>query len=269
MRISPELRSRLSAPTRVLLAPAGPVSSWLERVVGLQLVDRGAALGAQAFGALIPLMIVYGSVVPLVDSHRFSNDLIRRLKLSGATATTISQTIAPTNQVAHSVTVLSFVLVIVSALSFARAVQRLYEHTYELAASGIRGTPWHLLWIALIPIYITIRPPLSSLGGTIVHIVISLAIGAVAWLATPYILLGRRVAWRRLVPGAVVTAASMTILGIVSLVYLPRSLTSSASQFGAIGVAVAVLSWLMVAGFVLVGSAAAGAVALEWVEHRQ
>jgi purine-cytosine permease-like protein len=39
---------------------------------------------------------------------------------------------------------------------------------------------------------------------------------------------------------------------------MPRTVASSARQFGVIGVAFALLSWLIAAGFVLVGAAAAG-----------
>jgi membrane protein len=244
---------------RLLLAPSKPLALWLECLGSLQAVDRAVALGALAFSALFPLLIVYSAIVPLSEAHRFAGQLIKRLNLSGTTAQSISEAFAPSSTVAHSLTVLGCVLVLASALSLARALQRLYELAYGLPAIGFRGTHWHLLWIALIPIYLSVRPLIADIAGGWWHVVGSLLLGVVEWLATPYILLGRRVPWRQLRLGAALTAVGMTALGAFSLVYLPHSISSSAKQFGTIGIAFALLSWLVLAGFVLVGSAAGAA----------
>jgi membrane protein len=259
----------LEGPVRLLLAPAGPLAAWLERLVAVQAMERGIGLGAQAFSTLIPLVIVYSSVVPLSDAHSFGDRVVERLKLSGTAAASVREAIAPPSAVAHSVTVLGFVLVVISALSFARALQRLYELSYQLPGVGVRGTHWHLLWIALLPIYISLRPLVAGIADGWWRIAGSLLLGGCVWSTTPYILLGRRIAWRRLLPGAGLAALSMTVLSGVSLVYLPHSVSSSAEKFGAIGVAFALLSWLILACCVLVGAATAGAVALDRIERRR
>jgi membrane protein len=269
MRIPLRVPSALQGPMRLLSAPAGPIAAWLERLVALQAVDRGVALGAQAFSALIPLTIVYGAVVPFVDAHNFADRLVQRMHLRGAAAQSVREAVAPSAAVANSVTVISFVLVVFSVLSLARALQRLYELSYELPSVGVRGTPWHLLWIATLPVYLSLRPLVAGIASGWWHAVGSVLLAALVWLATPYILLGRRMHWRRLLPGALLTGLAMTTLSVASVIYLPHSVTSSSSRFGTIGVAFALLSWLVVAGFVLVGSAAAGAVALKWLEERR
>lgn len=255
--------------TRLLLAPSGPLARWLERLAAVQAVDRGVALGALAFSSLFPLLIVYSSVAPLANAHDFAQRIIDRLKLSGAAAQSAREVFAPSAAVAHSITVIGFVLVIASALSLARALQRLYELSYELSPAGIRGTPWHLLWIALIPAYLSVRPLVAGIAGGWWHVAGSLLVGVLAWLATPYVLLGRRLSWRELLPGAIVAALGMTTLAGFTLIYLPHSISASAKQFGTIGVAFALLSWLVLAGFVLVGSAAGGAAILKWMEERR
>lgn len=242
---------------------------WLERLVAVQAVDRGVALGAQAFSALFPLLIVYSAVAPLADAHDFAQQIVDRLKLSGAAAQSVREAVAPPSSLSQSITVLGFLLVVASALSLARALQRLYELSYELPSAGIRGTPWHLLWILLIPFYLSLRPLVVELAGGWWHIAGSLILGFAVWLLTPYVLLGRRLTWQRLLPSAVLAALGMTALAGFSIVYLPHTISSSAQQFGTIGVAFALLSWLVLAGFVLVGSATGGAAASQWLEGRR
>jgi membrane protein len=262
----PGVRRRIARPVHVLLAPGKPIAAWLERLAGMQFVERSVTIGAQAFAALIPLMIVYSAVVPLADARSFAQRLIEKLKLSGSAAESVHQAIAPPGTVAEGVSVLGFLILVVAALSFARAMQRMYETAYKLPASGMKGTPWHLLWIALIPAYLTLRPVIAALAGGLWHAIGSLLLAVAAWLITPYILLGRRMSARRLAPGALITAAGMTGLSVASLIYLPHSLSSSARNFGTIGVAFAILGWLIGGGFVLAASAAAGAVALERID---
>ncbi len=253
---------------RLLLAPSGPIAAWLRRLANLQAVDRGVALGALAFSALFPLLIVYSAVAPVKSTHEFAQHVVERLRLTGAAAQSAREVFAPSSAVAHSITVIGVVLVVASSLSLARALQRLYELAYDLPAAGVRGTPWHLLWIVLIPIYVSLRPLIADLAGGWWHIAPSLALGAVAWLLTPYVLLGRRMDWRQLLPGAALASLGMTALAGFSLVYLPHSITSYAHRFGVIGVAFALLSWLVLAGFVLVGTVAGGSVALEELQRR-
>lgn len=268
MRIPLRLADTQRGPLRLLLAPAGPLAAWLERLAAVQFVDRAVALGALAFSALFPLLIVYSAVAPLKSANSFAESIVARLHLSGAAAGSVREVFAPTAAVAHGVTVIGFLLVLFSALSLARALQRLYELCYELPAAGIRGTPWHLLWLALIPVYFSLRPLVAGLGGGVWRAIGSLLLGVAAWLLTPYVLLGRRLDWRELLPGAALTAIGMTVLMAFSLVYLPHSLTTAAKQFGAIGIAFALLSWLVLAGFVVVGTAAAGAVARQLLYPR-
>ena len=75
---------------------------------------------------------------------------------------------------------------------------------------------------------------------------------------TPYLLLGRRLPWRRLVLQAALTALGLTALGIWSAIYMPAAIESSASAYGAIGVAFAMLTWLWGLGIVLVAAAVYG-----------
>jgi membrane protein len=228
------------------------------------------ALAAQAFSALIPLLIVYSAVVSFDDGQSFADDVIERFDLEGAAARSVEQAFTSSQTVEDSASVLGILLVIISALSFSRGMQRLYEGAYRLPQLGMRNTRWGLAWIALLVVYATVRPWIAGLfDGDLAQVISSLCLAVALWIATPYLLLGKRLHGRDLMPGAALAAIGMSALGVSSVVWFPPTLESSADQFGVMGVAFALLSWLVAAGFVLVITATGGAVTTEWIRGRR
>jgi len=238
--------------------------SWATRFVDVQGVDRAMALAAQAFSALIPLLIVTSAVISRDDGESFADDLIDRFDLTGSTADSVELAFTSSQTVENSISVLGLLLLTVAALSFTRGLQRLYEGAYGLPSRGYRNTPWGLAWLAVIALYATLRPVLAGVfNDGAVRAGASITLAAGAWTITPHLLLGRRLEWRRLVPGGLLTALGMTLLEASSVIWMPETISSSAEQFGAIGVAFALLSWVVGAGFVLVAAATGGAVIAE------
>jgi membrane protein len=234
------------------------------RFFAVQGVDRAMALAAQAFTALVPLLIVYTAVVPRPQGRDFADTLVARFELSGASAASVQEAFASTASVEDGVTGLGLVLIVVSATSFTRGMQRLYEGAYMLPARGMRGTRSGLAWLALVAVFLVFRPVLAGLfDGSAARIVVSLVLAAALWTMTPYVLLGRRLRWTRVLPSGLLAATGMTALGVSSAIWLPRTIATSAEQYGVIGVAFALLSWIVAATFILVGSATGGAIAVE------
>jgi len=244
--------------------------SWFERFLGVQGLDRAMALAAQAFSALIPLIIVYSALVPHEQGQDFASELIDRFDLSGSAAATVRTAFTSSSTVENSISVLSVLLVIVSALSFSRGMQRLYEGAYRQPALGMRNSGRGLTWLLMLVLYSSLRPLVAGIfDGTSVRIFVLLALGAAVWTATPYLLLAGRLDWHDLVPGAGLTAIGMSTLSVTSVIWFPHSMTVSAEQFGSIGVAFALLSWLFAAACVLVATATGGAVINEQLEARR
>lgn len=258
-------------PSLVERLVAGPLKlgrDWVVRFVELQGFDRAVALGGQAFTALVPLLIVYTALVSEATGRDFADQLIRVFGLEGGAAAELRHAFAPAADVESQVSAFGAVLLIVSALSFARALQRLYQLSWGQPSLGLKATKWGLIWLALVIAVLTLRPLIVSGIDGVVRLAISLAIGGAAWLLTPFVLLARRVAWRRLVPTALLTSAGMTALAACSAVWMPRTVATSAAQFGVIGVAFALLSWLVGAGMVLVLAASGGVVIEEYRRDR-
>lgn len=229
-----------------------------QRLVEIQGMDRAMALAGQAFAALLPLLIIVGAA-SREGGRDLTDRLITAFDLEGDTARTLRDSVADPAAVEESITALSVAFLVISGLSFTRALQRLYERAWRLDTLGVRGNSWGLLWLVGFSSYIAVFPAVRGRFDATTGVAVALAASVLLWLLTPWVLLGRRLAWRRLVPQAALTATGITGLLAGSVLWMPRAVASSAGQFGFIGVGFALLSWLFAAGVVLVVCAAAGA----------
>jgi len=254
---------------RLIGAPLRFIRDWLESFVALQGFDRAVALAGQAFTALIPLLIVYSALTSKASGRDFAETIIDAFGLKGASAESVQQAFAPPTSVESSVSIFGVLLLIFSALAFTRALQRLYQLAWNQTSLGMRAAKWGLIWLGVIVLWLTARPILIGWSHGLTELVLSIAAGGLVWLITPYVLLGRRISWVRLAPTAVLTGFGMTVLAACSAIWLPHSVASSAEQFGTIGVAFALLSWLVGYGVVLVVAASGGAVIEERLETRR
>jgi membrane protein len=241
---------------------------WLGRFVAIQGVDRSMALAAQAYSAFLPLLIVYASLLPRTDNQNFADVLVTRFELSGATATSVRQAFAPADDVESSVTALGLLLLLISALSFTRGMQRLYEGTFGLPTLGMRNTLRGLQWLAIVTLVFGLRPIVTSPFDGVVLVVLTLAISTFVWLITPALLLGRRLGWRRLLPSALLTAIGMAGVGVWSVIWMPHTLATSAKQFGVIGIAFAMLAWFVAVAFVVTIATTGGAMIADRLARR-
>jgi membrane protein len=234
----------------------------LERLVQMQFVDRSVALGSLAFTALVPLLVIASAFLP--GTEGLSSELVKRFHLHGANAQLVHEVFAQPDAVRQSVSWLGVLLLVVAALSFTRGLQRVYEHAWRLEARGLAGTRAGLTWIGGVVVwstlYAAVRDWLLGLTGPVGSLTILLAGNAVLWLWSPWILLAGRVDWRALVPTALLTSVAMTAISVGSVIYMPEAIGRSATHYGLIGIAIALVSWLVGIGFALTACAGVGAV---------
>lgn len=234
----------------------------LHRFVELEGFDRAMALAGQAFAALLPLLIVISAVSP-ASGDDAASALIDRLDLSGRSAAVVQEAVAEPAEIENGISLLGFAILVISALAFTRALQRLYVRTWRLEKIGVRGNTWGLEWLGLIAVYLSLQPAIVGLFDGALATGTSLALSCALWLLTPWLLIGRRLPWQRLLPQALLTAFGVTAIGIASAIYMPRAVATAAAQFGFIGVAFALLSWLFALALVLVVAAALGSTLVE------
>jgi membrane protein len=190
----------------------------VQRTIEVEFVDRAIALASLTFTALIPLGVVVGAVVPGIDQDGMARAIDERFHLDAQTAHIVDSVFAPPSDVQQTVSIVGAVLLVGSALSFTRAMQRVYERAWRLPALGVRATPAGLAWILALVVFVSIfggiRAAVIDRSGPLLSVIAALAFAAVVWLGSPWILLARRVPWRRLVPTALITAVAMTLLSV-------------------------------------------------------
>src|SRR5262245_19674566 len=130
---------------------------WIRRFFAVQGFDRAMAIGAYAYSALIPAVIVYSASVR--DEKSFADTLIDKFELSGSAADAVRDAFGSSSStVQSSVTWFGVLLLIIAGLSFARAMQRLYEGAFDLPPLSMRNTTWALLWLLILLLAAVVRP---------------------------------------------------------------------------------------------------------------
>ena len=238
-----------------------------ERVLEVRPFERGLGLASRAFVALLPLIIVASSLTPAARSGGFAEGMIERFGLTGDGASSVRRLFATPDQVRGRANVLGLIVLLYAVVSFARMLARSYEQAWRLPPLGVRGALRGLIWVGGVIGYVGVLLPLrravNDYTGTAVADTTALAVSVAVWLVTPYVLLGGRIRWRSLVPTGLLTALALLLISIAGKLYLSRDMTESADRYGLVGVAFAIVSWLIVVSVAVLVAAAIGAVAGE------
>ena len=225
---------------------------------------HATVLAAQAFTSLIPFIVVASAFGP--GEGDIGDRIVDRFDLSGSAARSVRQLFNDAGQVESAVTWVSAIILVLSALSFARALQRMYQRAYGTGPGSWRARWRGLAWLGAFAVFLVVSSPLknslSEVGGVVFALALSIATGFAIWLLTPSILLDS-IGWRHLLPGAVISAVLGALLAAASGIYVPVLMTWSADRYGLIGVAFTIQSWLLASAFVVVVGAVIGAVASE------
>jgi uncharacterized BrkB/YihY/UPF0761 family membrane protein len=122
-----------------------------QRIVGF---DRAVALASSALTALIPLAVVSGAVLTRIGGQDIADRIVDRYELTGGGADAVRDVFSPAGGTSTSVGVIGTLLLLVAVLSFTRAVQRLFEQTWELASLSVRNTLNGVRWAVAFVAYV-------------------------------------------------------------------------------------------------------------------
>ncbi|MGY1607697.1 YhjD/YihY/BrkB family envelope integrity protein [Geodermatophilus sp. SYSU D00700] len=226
-------------------------------------VDRAMAVSAQSFTALIPLLLLASLLAPGDDGSLVADGVIERFRLSGAAAEDVRQVFAVAGDAGTGA--LSVVLLVFSGVSLARRLQRLYEQAWRLPArAGLRASVDALLGIAALVLTILL---LSFLHGVAAPGAVPRVLGwtghvlagCLLWAAIPWLLLGGRLPWRRLLPTGVLAAVCSAAYALATAVYMPLLMESYSRRYGLFGVTLALVGWLLCVAVIIVVTTIVGA----------
>jgi len=224
--------------------------------------DRAIALASGALTALIPLTIVASAFSSELGGKGTAERIIDRYDLTGGGAEAVKDVFAPASGTSTSFGVLGFLFLLITVLSFSRAVQRMVEQTWDLEPLSVRNTFNGLLWIGGLGLYAAVSSLLQvALGRHNVDLaaaLLALPLTAVFLIWSAWVLSAKRIERRELLPFGIVGAALLAVYSVGAAVYVPHLFSTYATRYGVIGAVFAIISALFAVMLVVVGSAAAG-----------
>jgi uncharacterized BrkB/YihY/UPF0761 family membrane protein len=235
------------------------VVNRFQKVAGF---DRSIALASGALTATIPLAILTSGVRAQLGGRDTAERIIDRYDLSGGGAEAVRDIFAAPSGVSTSLGVIGILFLMVAVLSFARAVQRLFEQSWELTALSVRNTFNGLLWIGGLVVYVGVSGVIHAVLGrsrlelTAALLDVPLSVVFLVW--SGWILSAKRIARRDLLPFAVVGSAALAVYSVGAAVYLPHLFSTYATRYGVIGAVFAMISAFFCVMVIVVASAAAG-----------
>jgi membrane protein len=159
--------------------------------------------------------------------------------------------------------VIGALIVLLSATASSRAMARVCERAWRLPRAAARLVAWRwvawiVAWVAVLVLQGPLRHGLGA-GPWVGAPLIFLA-DVLVWWWTQRLLLGARMPWLPLLPGALLSALAMTALSMTARLYLPTALNRSLATYGSLGSIFTLLSWLIAICAVLTFTITAGAV---------
>ncbi|WP_329525364.1 ribonuclease BN [Streptomyces sp. NBC_01462] len=247
-----------------------PRAVWHDSALGrlwqhggeLELLHRAMGFAALSMVTLTPLLIVVAAAAPF--EHRgFALWVIDGMSLSGHPADAVEKLFSAPRRVLSTTSAFSVLAVALFGLSFASSVQNGYERIWEIPAG-----PWHhawrrVVWLAALTAYLFSEAESGAVlvGGlteTIVRVALTVFFGILFFWWGQHFLLGERVRWSALLPGAVATMAGLVGLRGFSYVVFSPLIVNNAISYGTVGTVLVVQSWLIGVGFVVFGGALLG-----------
>jgi membrane protein len=245
------------------------------RIRELDLDTHALALCAQQVLCTAPLIVAMSAVLQRESGHGGGYILTRFFGLHGDSALAVTRLFGRTSP---SISTWALVLAMVTAVVFTTSVAAVQQRAFELIwtlprVSGVRSYVRQLGWAVMLGCYSTAVLLVSRLGRHLDHhgdhrgvVVTSIVQGALTfafyWWSQRW-LLGGRVAWRALLPGAVCVGLGTAILFRLTRVILPGQIGWQVHAYGLIGCVFVLSVWLMILCVVIFGGVLVGALITE------
>ncbi|MFJ5233220.1 YhjD/YihY/BrkB family envelope integrity protein [Kitasatospora sp. NPDC088391] len=237
--------SAKAAPERIPL-----VGRAVGSLIRVNLLDNATRLAAQAFLSALPALFVLAVFAPASIKHGVTNALREQLGLQGAAQEQVRQLMNTPHDDggSQSFGVVGVLVTLASATALSRALQRVCERAWEMPKNSARLALWRwVVWLLGWLVFLVVQVPLrDGFGaGPWLGVPLTFTVSTAVWWWTQHLLLGGRVRWYPLLPGAVLCGVGEVALGVAAKVYLPHAMSVSVEKFGPYGVVFTALSWLI------------------------
>ncbi|MGW6393441.1 YhjD/YihY/BrkB family envelope integrity protein [Streptomyces sp. NPDC055103] len=221
------------------------------RLLSANLLDAGTRLAAQAFLASVPLLFAFAAFAPHGVRDQLSESLRAMFGLSGESDEQFQQVLYSSagDELRETTGLVGAVVALVSATSFSRAMARVCERAWRLPRARTRIAAWRwVVWLLVLLLVVVFQGPIrNGFGaGALVGVALTFLVATGVWLWTQHLLLAKRVAWLALLPGALLAATATTTLGLTARLYVPGAVDRAMGEYGAFGLVLVMLSWLIV-----------------------
>lgn len=235
------------------------------RLSALDFINQAMLFAAILLLCFLPFMIVIGAL----SGRNVVTGLSRELGLNQAASRLVGQLFNPSATVSSTVTIRGIIFAIFGGIGTAATLQSIYERLYGLTSRGMKDVHRQLVWIAAV---VGVAALVGTMGrslrgvaaGPVLLALVGLALVAVFWFFSLWLLVGNRIPWRRFVAPAVATGICWVGLGIFSKFFFSKTVIGDAHEYGPIGVVFALMSWLIAVGVVIILGAVIGTV---WSER--
>ncbi|WP_405982200.1 YhjD/YihY/BrkB family envelope integrity protein [Streptomyces sp. NBC_00158] len=254
---------------RLLGSPAG--LAW-SRGREIELMHRAMGFAALGFLTLVPLLVVVAAAAP-GSGVNFGRWLGQALGVTASSRARVEMLFGAADLALERTTAFGLAALAVFGLTFGSAVQTGYEKVWDLPTARWHTMWRHVVWLALLVCYlgllVGIPAPSDSVAGTALGTVSDTVGTCLFFWSSGRLLLGGRVRWRALLPGAVATSLGLLGLRVFSQLVFSPLIASNAVTYGPFGTLLVVQSWLVGVGFVVYGGAMVGRLVHEHLTLRR
>jgi membrane protein len=239
--------------------------------------DLAALIAYYAFLAIFPLLLILATVLNLVlhdDSglrHRVLDSALAHYPIIGPQ---LDNNIAPLKQTGFALAV-GVAGLLIGSRGVTRAMQHALNSAWEIPLTRRHRFPWSFLrGVAMLVvtgvglIATSALSGLASSGGgllagvglALLALTLSLALNiAMFWLGFRFAAVSE-ISWRRLLPGAVISALAWQIMQTIGGYLVTHQLARSSNLYGTFAIVLGLISWLYLEALLTVGAVEVNAV---------
>jgi membrane protein len=240
---------------------SGTAARLLSRLSALNIVEGSVRLAAQAFLTALPLLMTVAAFAPGWMQDLLADSLRAVLGMRGDTLDEMRRVFDATGTPRNTAGAVGVVVTLLSATAFSRALQAVCERCWRVPRAPVRAAIWRwLLWLVVWLAFLMLQAPLRSGfgGGPVTGLVLSLLSATLLWWWSQHLLLGGRIGWRSLLPGALLAGTGTVLLSRAARLLVPTAMERSLDEFGPLGPVFTFLSRLIAVFLVAVSGLAAG-----------